>query len=58
MTSPPSWTPTAPEGPVVLVGHSMGGMTVMSLAGQHPDVVRERVVAVALIATSAGGARR
>jgi pimeloyl-ACP methyl ester carboxylesterase len=34
----------------------MGGMTVMSYSGQHPDVVRDRVLAVALIATSAGGA--
>ncbi|WP_033821990.1 alpha/beta fold hydrolase, partial [Kitasatospora sp. MBT63] len=27
-----------PEGPVVLVGHSMGGMTVMALAAQHPEL--------------------
>jgi pimeloyl-ACP methyl ester carboxylesterase len=47
---------TCSTGPVVLVGHSMGGMTVMSYAGQHPDVVRERVLAVALISTSTGGA--
>jgi pimeloyl-ACP methyl ester carboxylesterase len=45
----------APDGPLVLVGHSMGGMTIMSLAEQHPDVVHERVLAVAFIATSAGG---
>ena len=47
---------TCTSGPVVLVGHSMGGMTVMSYAGQHPDVVRERVLAVALVSTSPGGA--
>ena len=46
---------TCTSGPVVLVGHSMGGMTVMSYAGQHPDIVRDRVLAVALIATSPGG---
>ncbi|MGL4745189.1 MAG: alpha/beta hydrolase, partial [Dermatophilaceae bacterium] len=46
---------TCPVGPVVLVGHSMGGMTVMAWAGGHPDVVRERVVAVALVSTSPGG---
>jgi pimeloyl-ACP methyl ester carboxylesterase len=45
----------APEGRLVLVGHSMGGMTVMSMAGQFPEVVRERVVAAAFVATSAGG---
>jgi pimeloyl-ACP methyl ester carboxylesterase len=46
---------TAPTGPLVLVGHSMGGMTVMSLAARHPEVFRERVVGVALVSTSAGG---
>ncbi len=46
---------TCPSGPVVLVGHSMGGMTVMSFAGQHPEMVRERVLAVGLISTSPGG---
>ncbi|TGA83165.1 alpha/beta fold hydrolase, partial [Streptomyces palmae] len=44
----------APEGPLVLVGHSMGGMTVMALAAHDPELVRERVAAVALVATSAG----
>ncbi len=46
---------TVPEGPLVLVGHSMGGMTMMALADQFPEVVRERVVAAAFVATSAGG---
>ena len=45
----------APRGPLVLVGHSMGGMTIMSLADQHAELVHERVVAAAFIATSAGG---
>lgn len=40
------------EGPVVLVGHSMGGMTIMSLAQRHPELVAERVAGVAFIATS------
>ncbi|MEU3711625.1 alpha/beta fold hydrolase [Streptomyces catenulae] len=44
----------APEGPLVLVGHSMGGMTVMALADQYPEFVAERVAGVALIGTSAG----
>ena len=45
----------APDGPLVLVGHSMGGMTVMAMAEQFPDTVSERVVAAAFVATSAGG---
>ncbi|MDX6354340.1 MAG: hypothetical protein QOF98_1243 [Streptomyces sp.] len=43
-----------PEGPVILVGHSMGGMTVMAFADQFPEYVKERVVGFALISTSAG----
>ena len=46
-----------PEGPVVLVGHSMGGMTIMAFAEHHPDVFAERVAGVALISTTAGGLR-
>ena len=45
---------SAPRGPVVLVGHSMGGMTVMALADQHPELFGPRVVGVGLVATSAG----
>ncbi|MER5404917.1 alpha/beta hydrolase [Streptomyces sp. NPDC002769] len=44
----------APEGSVVLVGHSMGGMTVMALADQYPELIRDRVVAAALVGTSSG----
>ncbi|MFF5501022.1 alpha/beta fold hydrolase [Streptomyces roseolus] len=44
----------APEGPLVLVGHSMGGMTVMALAEQYPELVRDRVVGVAFVGTSPG----
>jgi pimeloyl-ACP methyl ester carboxylesterase len=44
----------APEGPIVLIGHSMGGMTIMEYAKEHVDVMRERVVGLALIGTSAG----
>ena len=43
-----------PHGPVVLVGHSMGGMTVMALADAHPELFGPRVVGVALLATSTG----
>ncbi|GHJ34990.1 alpha/beta fold hydrolase [Streptomyces sp. TS71-3] len=44
----------APEGPLVLVGHSMGGMTVMALADRFPELIRERVAAAAFVDTSAG----
>jgi pimeloyl-ACP methyl ester carboxylesterase len=43
----------APDGPLVLVGHSMGGMTIMALAEQRPDLFAERVRGVAFLATSA-----
>ncbi|MFJ3233318.1 alpha/beta fold hydrolase [Streptomyces sp. NPDC086787] len=43
-----------PEGPIALVGHSMGGMTVMALAAQYPELIRDRVVATALVGTSSG----
>jgi pimeloyl-ACP methyl ester carboxylesterase len=44
----------APDGPLVLVGHSMGGMTIMALAEQRPELFADRVRGVALIGTSAG----
>jgi pimeloyl-ACP methyl ester carboxylesterase len=44
----------APEGPLVLVGHSMGGMTVMALADQYPELIRERVVGAVFVGTSSG----
>ena len=44
-----------PVGPVVLVGHSMGGMTIMALAEQHPEWFGDRVAGVAFVSTSAGG---
>jgi pimeloyl-ACP methyl ester carboxylesterase len=45
---------TVPDGPIVLIGHSMGGMTIMSLAELYPDLFGERVKGVVLISTSAG----
>jgi pimeloyl-ACP methyl ester carboxylesterase len=44
-----------PTGPVVLAGHSMGGMTAMALAERHPDLVKERVAGLALVSTASGG---
>ncbi|MFF4572281.1 alpha/beta fold hydrolase [Streptomyces sp. NPDC001410] len=43
-----------PNGPIVLVGHSMGGMTMMALADQFPELIRDRVVATAFVGTSSG----
>ncbi|PXX63986.1 pimeloyl-ACP methyl ester carboxylesterase [Nocardia tenerifensis] len=45
----------APTGPVVLVGHSMGGMTVLTYVSQRPHEIGTRVAGVALIATAASG---
>ncbi|HZQ33866.1 MAG TPA: alpha/beta hydrolase [Mycobacterium sp.] len=47
-----------PRGPVVLVGHSMGGMTVLSHARQFPQYYGSRVVGVALISSAAEGVSR
>ncbi len=44
-----------PHGPIVLVGHSMGGMTIMALAEEYPELFGDRVVGVGLISTTAGG---
>lgn len=45
-------------GRVVLAGHSMGGMAIMALAERHPDLLSQRVAAVAMVATSCGGLHR
>ena len=42
-------------GRCVVVGHSMGGMTVISLAELHPELFGDKVVGAALISTTAGG---
>ncbi len=48
----------APRGVVVLVGHSMGGMTVLSHARQFPDQYGRRIVGAALISSAAEGVSR
>ena len=45
----------AADDPVVLVGHSMGGMTIVALADQRPEWFGSRIVGAAMISTSAGG---
>ena len=47
-----------PRGPVVLVGHSMGGMTVLSHARQFPQHYGHRIVGAALISSAAEGLSR
>jgi pimeloyl-ACP methyl ester carboxylesterase len=48
----------APDGPLVLVAHSMGGMGQLALARQRPELFRRRVCGVGLVCTSAGGLDR
>lgn len=43
------------EGPVMVLGHSMGGMAIMAAAQQRPEAFGDRIVAVGLFNTSAGG---
>ncbi|HEX2142992.1 MAG TPA: alpha/beta hydrolase [Glycomyces sp.] len=45
----------APKGPLVFVGHSMGGMTMQSYARLHNAAFRERVKGVAFLSSTAAG---
>lgn len=45
----------APTGRVVLVGHSMGGMTVMEYAHRHPEHFAARVAGLVFVSTTAEG---
>ncbi|EHI10398.1 alpha/beta hydrolase fold protein [Mycolicibacterium thermoresistibile ATCC 19527] len=47
-----------PRGPIVLVGHSMGGMTVLSHARQFPRRYGRRIVGAAVISSAAEGLPR
>ena len=44
---------TAPAGPLVLGGHSMGGMTVLAYAGRHRSAFADRVRGTVLVSTTA-----
>ena len=44
----------APVGPVILGGHSMGGMSVLAYAGRHREEFRARVRGAVLVSTAAG----
>lgn len=48
----------SPKGRVVVGGHSMGGMTVMSLAGRRPDLLGEPIAGALLVGTAADIAAR
>jgi len=41
-----------PSGPVVLAGHSLGGMVLMALAERYPELVRARVAGAVFVATA------
>jgi len=43
-----------PTGPIVVVGHSMGGMTIQRLAVDDPEWFGDRIRGVALVGTSGG----
>jgi pimeloyl-ACP methyl ester carboxylesterase len=45
----------APRGPLVLVGHSLGGITIMALAGLRPELFGARVKGAVLVNTTSGG---
>lgn len=40
---------------VVLVGHSMGGMTIMALAAARPDLFGSKIIGTVLVSTAAAG---
>ncbi|TLQ39390.1 alpha/beta fold hydrolase [Streptomyces marianii] len=49
-------TATAPGRlPVLLTGHSMGGMACLAFAAQHPHLIGDKVTAALLAATTSGG---
>ncbi len=43
----------APSGPLVIAGHSIGGMTMCALPAERPDLV-ERIAGLVFVATSSG----
>jgi pimeloyl-ACP methyl ester carboxylesterase len=45
----------APTGPVVLAGHSLGGMTIMEYAHRHPEDFAARVAGLVFLSTTAEG---
>lgn len=48
----------APDTPIVLVGHSLGGMAMMAFGQTSPELIGPRIVGACFMATSAGGRGR
>ncbi|MFF2553669.1 alpha/beta fold hydrolase [Nocardia sp. NPDC058058] len=48
----------APTGPVVLVGHSMGAMTILAYARLFPETIGTRIIGVGLLAGAANSVTR
>ncbi|WP_240181715.1 alpha/beta hydrolase [Nocardioides sp. 616] len=46
---------TCAPGPVVVVSHSMGGMALIALASEFPELFGDKIVGTALIGSTAGG---
>ena len=46
----------APAGPIVLAGHSLGGMTIMEFAERYPQEFAGRVAGLVFVSTTAEGA--
>lgn len=42
-----------PQSPLILVGHSLGGMAVMAYVAEHPEESRARVAGAVLVSTAA-----
>lgn len=43
----------APDDTLILIGHSMGGMSVLALVDQHPELFGNQVIGVGLISSAA-----
>ncbi|MEV6770776.1 alpha/beta hydrolase [Nocardia sp. NPDC051030] len=48
----------APSGPIVLVGHSMGAMTILAYARLFPESIGTRIIGVGLLAGAASSVTR
>lgn len=49
---------SSPDAPVVLVGHSMGGMSILAMAEAHPELFGSRVAGTVFVGTAASDVLR